>query len=159
MSGFWGLDRSPNRVGPMQPHTAMTHGNAEDGQTFDAVFLAPEEPAYFDPDRLEQLCLKLGEACAETEVALALERIATTLQAIEDLWADGDPRVFCAAISALGRDAEMIGMTTLSHAATCVLDCCERGDNGAAMAATLARLMRVGDRSMHAVWDLEDMPD
>lgn len=60
------------------------------------------------------------------------------------------------AVEVLISDAELIGMATLARVARNVVDCIERG-NLVAIAATLARLERVGDRSIHAVWDLEDM--
>lgn len=157
MSGDWGLDRSP------QPDEQDGHRSA-DGQgqknrttaPGGAVPLVPQEAAAFDPDRLERLCRTLGETCAEAEVAFALDRISTTLGALDRLWKDGDPRIFVAAVAALARDADLIGMTTLARVATSVLDCREGAADDTALAATMARLDRVGARSMHAVWDLDD---
>ena len=37
------------------------------------------EPARFNPERLEKLCDTMGEVKAETEVALALDRISRNL--------------------------------------------------------------------------------
>jgi hypothetical protein len=47
--------------------------------------IRPEEPAQFDPAMLESLCRRIGETRAEAEVARALERISTTLSALETL--------------------------------------------------------------------------
>lgn len=157
MSGDWGLDRSPMNA------RSAERGSAERGNPPETGIppnrptrLVPREAACFDADRLEELCEKLGETCAEAEVALALERIATTLTTVEALRGEADPRILDAAVSALARDADMIGMTTLASVALSVLDCRAKSGDGVAQAAVLARLIRVGERSMLAVWDLED---
>jgi hypothetical protein len=54
------------------------------------------------------------------------------------------------------RDAEMIGMTSLARVAAHVLTCLERATRWATPRRS-ARLARVGERSMHAVWELEDI--
>lgn len=117
--------------------------------------LAMEEPARFDPERLEDLCRKIGEVRAEAEVALALHRISESLPQLRGLL-EHDERSFLREVDQLARDAELIGMSTLSRVATSVLESLSRADH-VALGATLARLERVGDRSIHAVWDLEDL--
>ena len=114
------------------------------------------EPAGFNPGQLELLCDRLGEQRAEAEVAYALDRLATLLVQIAPLKQTGDHRALETLLAALVRDARMIGMATLAQAGRHVLDCLESGDT-VALAATLARLERVGDRSIHAIWDLEDV--
>ncbi|WP_297615244.1 hypothetical protein [uncultured Roseicyclus sp.] len=114
------------------------------------------EPAGFNPGQLELLCDRLGEQRAEAEVAYALDRLATLLDQIAPLKQTGDHRALETLLAALVRDARMIGMATLAQAGRHVLDCLESGDT-VALAATLARLERVGDRSIHAIWDLEDV--
>lgn len=114
------------------------------------------EPAGFNPGQLELLCDRLGEQRAEAEVAYALDRLATLLDQIAPLKQTGDHRALETLLAALVRDARMIDMATLAQAGRHVLDCLESGDT-IALAATLARLERVGDRSIHAIWDLEDV--
>jgi len=46
-------------------------------------------------------------------------------------------------------------MATLSRVAGDVETCAGNGD-GVALAATYMRLLRVGERSIKAIWDLED---
>ena len=48
-------------------------------------------------------------------------------------------------------------MGGLARVARDVTQCLDRGD-GIAVAATLSRLIRVGERSLTAVWDLHDVP-
>lgn len=117
--------------------------------------IAPEEPARFNPECLEELCLKIGEVRAEAEVAQALHRISEVLPTVDAL-TRSDDKCFVVAIGQIAQDAEMIGMATLSRVARSVLDSHANGDQ-TALAATLARLDRVGERSIHAVWDLEDL--
>lgn len=117
--------------------------------------IAPEEPARFNPERLEELCLKIGEVRAEAEVALALHRISEVLPKIEALLRT-DKDAFAKEINQIAKDAELIGMATLARVARNVLDSFTSA-NHVALSATLARLDRVGERSIHAVWDLEDL--
>ena len=57
---------------------------------------------------------------------------------------------------ALARAATGLGLVTLAQVAQEVVAASLAGD-AAARAATLARLERVGDRSLHAIWDLQDV--
>ncbi|MDG4646853.1 hypothetical protein P6F26_00220 [Roseibacterium sp. SDUM158017] len=118
--------------------------------------LRPEEPARFNPERLEDLCRRIGETRAEVEVARALDRISTTLGALPQLSDGGDASVLRAGLTTLIRDADLIGMATLARVARDVAHCLDNGDDRG-RAATTARLIRVGDRSIHAVWELEDV--
>lgn len=117
--------------------------------------LAPEEPARFNPECLEELCMKIGEVRAEAEVALALHRISELLPKLHDMLRK-DASGFEVAINQVCDDAELIGMATLARVARNVQDSYANA-NHVAVAATLARLDRVGERSIHAVWDLEDL--
>lgn len=114
------------------------------------------EPARFNPGQLEKLCERLGELRAEAEVAHALDRLSALLDEVGRISASGDHLHLEEVLAALVRDAQMIGMATLARVGRDVLDCIDSGDR-TALAATLARLMRVGDRSIHAIWDLEDV--
>lgn len=116
-----------------------------------------EEPARFNPGQLELLCDKMGEARAEAEVAFALDRLSALLSEVAGLRQRGGTRQeFTEVMVALVTDARLIGMASLARVGRNVLDCLESGDP-VALAATLARLERVGDRSIHAVWDLDDL--
>ena len=52
--------------------------------------------------------------------------------------------------------AEQLGMTSLSIAAKNVTQTIDQGDE-VAKAATLTRLFRIGEQSLMAVWDVQDM--
>jgi len=98
----------------------------------------------------------MGETRAEAEVAHALGRLSTLLQDVSRLGRHARPGDLQHVLAALVRDAGLIGMATLARVANNVLDCLA-SDDPTALAATLARLERVGERSIHAIWDLEDL--
>lgn len=114
-----------------------------------------EEPARFNPAQLEDLCNRIGEIRAEAEVALALHRISNALPKIRALLRQSEDG-FADAVDALVADADLLGMATLAKVGRSVQETFAMGD-AVALAATMARLERVGDRSIHAVWDLEDL--
>ncbi len=118
--------------------------------------LEMEEPARFNPDRLERLCAEIGELRAEQEVAVALEEISAHLQVIERIDPMKNADHLMPPVLALVTASDHIGMSTLARVGRDVRACVARGDS-VAMAATHSRLVRVGDRSMHAIWDLEDL--
>ena len=160
MSGNRGHGRDPVRVCVRRGRNGEDRGkprvlNIRDRRG-SVISLCPEEPARFNPDMLEALCRRIGETRAEAEVARALERISTTLAALDTLATDADAALLGAAMRSLIRDADMIGMVTLARVSRSVLSCLESGDR-LAYSATLARLERVGRRSIHAVWELEDL--
>ena len=122
----------------------------------DVSVLRPEEPARFNPDRLERLCDEVGEIRAEHEVACALKAISAQLQDIRHLCPIRTGSDLMTPVRALAAASDRIGMATLARVARDVLACASSGDL-VALAATYARLLRVGERSIHAIWDLEDV--
>lgn len=120
------------------------------------IQLQMEEPARFNADRLERLCAEIGELRAEDEVARALEVISARLQDIEAINPLTNADTLAAALRALVAASDHIGMATLARVGRNVQACLARGDV-VALAATHSRLIRVGDRSIHAIWDLEDL--
>ncbi|WP_306045977.1 hypothetical protein [Nioella sp. MMSF_3534] len=120
----------------------------------DVSRLRPEEPARFNPERLELLCDEIGEIRAEHEVASALQAINLHLRNIRCLNPVGAELL--RPVRNLAAASDRIGMATLARVARDVLACIGSGDQ-VALAATHARLLRVGERSIHAIWDLEDV--
>lgn len=117
--------------------------------------IRPMEHVSVDQDRLGALYSQLGESGAEDVVCRALEELALRLAHCETLFQEGcwdDLRKNARSLVAI---AEQIGMSALSHVANDVTLCIDQGDI-TALAATLSRLVRVGDRSLAAVWDIQD---
>jgi hypothetical protein len=52
--------------------------------------------------------------------------------------------------------SDQIGMSAVSTVAVHVTNCIDQEDN-IALAATLGRLMRIGEESLTAIWDLQDV--
>lgn len=119
--------------------------------------IRPTEQVDLDQDRLGALYHQLGEDGAEDVVCRALEELATRLGQCERLYRDeawGALRKNSRSLIAI---ADQIGMYALARVAGDVTICLDRGD-AISVAATLSRLIRVGERSLTAVWDLQDPP-
>ncbi|MEX0280152.1 MAG: hypothetical protein AB3N13_03050 [Arenibacterium sp.] len=114
------------------------------------------ETIRLDPDHLEVLYQQIGKTCADDIVCRAVEELAVRLSCCERLFRDeywGDLRKCCRSLIAI---AEQVGMASLAKVAgdvTCSIDRCDM----VATAATLHRLLRIGERSLTAVWDLQDL--
>lgn len=118
--------------------------------------LRHNEGVRLDPDRLVALYSDLGEAGAEQVVCRAMEELAGRLTEIQRFADDGDLLAMTRSARLLVKVAEQIGMLTFARVAGDVLRATAAGDRPA-QAATLARLVRIGDRSLNAVWDLRDI--
>jgi len=117
--------------------------------------LVHDEKVRLDGDRLVALYGELGEAGAEAVICRAIEDLATALADLQRLAVACDLAPMPGRARLLARIAEDIGMASLSRVALDAAVCAGRGDL-AALAAVLARLVRIGDRSLTAVWDLQD---
>jgi len=119
------------------------------------TFLEKKEPVQLDSGQLEQLYLQLGEAGAEDVVCRALEELAVRLSHTERCYREErlvDMRKSARSLIAI---AEQIGMGKLAQVARDVTLCVDRDDR-VAIAATLSRLLRIGEASLHKIWDLQD---
>jgi len=118
--------------------------------------LRHDEAVRLDPDRLVALYSELGEAGAEQVVCKAMEELVSRLTEIQRFADEGKAAALVRSARLLIKVAEQIGMQTFARVAEDVVRSVNAGDT-AALAATLARLVRIGDRSLNAVWDLRDM--
>ena len=118
--------------------------------------LVQTETVRLDQDRLDGLFLQLGAAGAETVVCRAIEELAVRISHCERLWRQKDPIGLRKSARSLIAISDQIGMTALAAVAWDVTHAVDTNDP-VAMAATLHRLVRIGDRSLTAVWDLQDL--
>ncbi|KHA50689.1 hypothetical protein [Sulfitobacter geojensis] len=118
--------------------------------------IKPMESVSVDQDRLGALYSQLGAASAEDVVCRALEELALRMSHCESLFREAHWEELRKNTRSLIAIADQIGMRALSNVACDVTTCIDQG-NGVAIAATLSRLMRVGDRSLTAVWDIQDI--
>ena len=118
--------------------------------------LVPREKASLDQGRIETLYRQLGPRGAVDVVCRAIEERAVRLAHCARLWRmrhHGDLRKSARSLVAI---SDQIGMTTLARVARDVTEAIDCGDD-AALSATLFRLIRIGERSLAAVWDLQDL--
>ncbi len=114
--------------------------------------LTVDEPVRIDLRRLEQIIGELGEATAVQIIGTALEQLALaltrTVAAVERI----DHVGAVTHAEQLARLAWQVGLVTLAAVAVDVGSCAERQDKNA-LAATSARLHRIGNRSLTEIWE------
>lgn len=133
-------------------------GTEEFGVNVVATLLAllNDETVRLDPDRLGELYTQLGETGAQDVVCRAIEELAVRLSHCERLWRQRDWMQLRKSARSLVAISEQIGMCALARVARDVTQAID-ADDLPAIGATLFRLLRVGERSLTAVWDLQDM--
>ena len=121
------------------------------------VALLPEEAVRLDHDQLEVLVAQMGPVGADHLVSHAMEELAVLLARLVRICrATGSAEEFKTSVRALVAIAQQVGMTRLARVGRDLLVLAD-GHDGLAFAAVMARLARVGERSLNAVWDLQDM--
>lgn len=121
------------------------------------TLLKQDETVRLDADRLEALYLQLGESNAEDVVCRALEELAARLSHSERCHREGRLEDMRKSTRSLIAIADQIGMQLLARVAGDVTGCIDAGDHNA-LAATFARLLRIGERSLCEIWDLQELP-
>ncbi len=119
--------------------------------------LKQDETVWLDVGRLEALYRQLGESSAADVVCRALEELAARLSHSERCHREGrldDMRKSTRSLIAI---ADQIGMQLLARVAGDVTACIDNGDRNA-LAATFTRLLRIGERSLCEIWDLQELP-
>lgn len=127
-----------------------------EGQVAAIARLSQSERVVIDRERLCILVRDLGEAGAERVVDRALNEIADRLLAVETSWAAGELGRVARTAHSLIAIADQVGLHLVAHVACDVASLAGQGDD-AALAATVARLQRVGETSMHAMWGASDI--
>ncbi|WP_299926612.1 hypothetical protein [uncultured Pelagimonas sp.] len=122
----------------------------------EVTYLAPMERPSMNADQIETLCADLGPHAAEDVICRAMEELAHRLCALQEMAVHGPREDLHKGLRALSAIADQIGMVGLSDVARDVINCLELGDL-VAEAATLARLARIGERSLTAMWDHNDL--
>jgi hypothetical protein len=118
--------------------------------------LVQKETVRLDQDRLNGLYLQLGAAGADDVVCRAIEELAVRLSHCERLWRLGEIEDLRKSARSLIAISDQIGMTALARVAHDVTKAVDANDVPA-LAATVFRLIRIGERSLTAVWDLQDL--
>lgn len=118
--------------------------------------IRPAEDVGVDHDRLGALYTELGHAAAEDVVCRAMEELALRMAHCDRLYRAGDLTELRKSSRSLVSIADQIGMQVVARVAGDVTQCVDSGDT-VALGATLARLMRTGEGSLTAIWDLQDI--
>lgn len=109
-----------------------------------------------DRDRQVELVRDLPEIEADRLLGRALEEIAARLTRIETSHAQGDLNRVQSGARGLAAIADQTGLISVRRLALLVADLCRSRDS-AALAANVARLIRVGEMSLVTVWDVNDI--
>ncbi len=120
------------------------------------VNLNHSESVRLDRAQLERLYVQLGPARADKEVNQTLEDLAIGLANVQKAQRGGQMDQVRECVRNLIAIANKIGMTSLGRVGRDVLDL-SQGTDLAGYHATLARLGRIGERSLIAVWDIQDV--
>lgn len=125
------------------------------GETVTYVTLIEmNEPVRLDAGQLGNLYRELGDVGAGEVICRALDEVAQRLTEAEQHYSGGrflDLRKTTRSLVGISRQ---MGMPKLARVACDVVGCIDRGDP-VALAATLARLLRIGEGSLTAVWELQ----
>jgi len=139
-------------------HRVGKQRSTDSGVTVEQVtLLKQDERVRLDPQRLDTLFDQLGETGAEDIVCRALEELAARLSHAERCYREGriaDMRKSSRSLIAI---ADQLGMSLLAGVAGDVTSSIDAGDH-VALAATFARLLRIGERSLCEIWDVQGSP-
>ncbi|MFD1342680.1 hypothetical protein [Litorisediminicola beolgyonensis] len=113
---------------------------------------ACKEQVRLDHDRLNLLYADVGLREAEDMLCRAMEELALRLGQAERLWRGGELQELRRCVRALGAIAGQIGLDGIVAVARDVGACVDRQDS-VALAAVLARLLRLGEASLSELWD------
>ncbi len=109
-----------------------------------------------DAGKIETLCVEMGAHAAEEMLCRAFEDLGQRLLGLQELSDRQTQDELHKALKGLAAIADQIGLCGLACVARDVMTCIEYGDL-TAQAATTARLERMGERSLSALWDLQDL--
>jgi len=107
-----------------------------------------------DPERLEALFEQLGDTGAEDIVCRALEALAARLGHADRSFREHRIKDMRKDTRSLIAIADQIGMSLLARVAGDVIASIDAGDH-IALGATFARLLRIGERSLCEIWDVQ----
>ena len=120
------------------------------------AYINPDERPRMDPDRLMELQRLFDDPGADDVLGRAVQALAARMAECQRLYQAGRLEEMRRNLRSQIIISDQIGMVSMAGAARHVQNCLDREDT-VALAATLARLLRIGDRSLSAVWDLPDL--
>lgn len=114
------------------------------------------ETVRLDTKHLNTIFTDPGRDHGAQAIHAAAEDLARATRTAVDLWHAGDHRDLRRCAIEIARKAADIGSPTLVHVATVVTGLCH-SRNDTALAATVHRMMRLGEESLIAIRDAPDL--
>lgn len=120
------------------------------------IQLQPRETARLDKARLAEIVARLGPRGADDMITRGMEELAVQLAKVHRGFARSHLHEIGCAAQQVQQLAHRMGMPDLARVArdaqslSCTCD-------GAALAAAVSRLGRLGEASLMKVWDLQDL--
>jgi len=118
--------------------------------------LIPVEAVRLDDSRLLELYQRLGAVHAENVISNAMEDLAVRLAKVARAYEESDLETVGKTARSISAVALQVGMPALATAANNVHTLAQT-DDSTALAATIARLARLGESSLLAIWDIQDV--
>jgi len=118
--------------------------------------MRPTEQVCVDQERLSSLYAQLGETVAEDVVCRAMEELALRMSHCDRLYRSSCWQELRKNSKSLIAISEQVGLHKLAIVAGDVMSAIDQ-ENEVAVAATLTRLIRIGERSLTAIWDTQDL--
>jgi hypothetical protein len=115
-----------------------------------------EEDVRVDVFRLEEICMDVGIGNSSAVICGAMEDLATLLSDAEAAWRRSDLARVQPIAAQIAGVADRVGLSKLSRVAMDVHGLCKSYDD-AGLGATMARLSRVGEASLFAIWEVQDV--
>ncbi|SHG89090.1 hypothetical protein [Cognatishimia maritima] len=123
--------------------------------TVDVLF--NNEPIQLESAKVLKLNKALGPKRSQIIVTNAMEDVAMRMSHSEALFQQGDWEGLGKAVRTIGKISGQIGMRSLSAVCDAASIALQNGD-APAIAATYARLLRVGDQSLSELCEHRDFP-
>lgn len=120
------------------------------------INLVFDEAVRFEPSRLADLYRRLGEVGAENALCDAMEELTIQLVRIDKLAKRDKVDDVCQIAEKIAPVAGQIGLRGLECVAYDVAACGRNGDHHG-FAATVARIGRMGNKSLSTIWDPQGM--
>lgn len=117
--------------------------------------LRPSEEPRLDHARIVEIGCSMGPAAADDFICQTMEEIAVLLSEAERAYESGRFVALRAASQQIARHSAGIGMSTLERAATNLSAASTRAGS-ASLAAVTDRMLRAGEQSFVALWQLGD---
>ena len=114
--------------------------------------LAVEDDINIDQRQISEIVAELGNRAAHNLIGVALEHLALSLRDTVRAAEVGDRAQVVTHADRVSRLAWQVGLISFAGVAVDVGRCAETG-NEQGLAATLARLQRIGNRSLTELWD------